>query len=69
MTPKWAGNMSLYQIHITADVSYSLRQYMYAVDDVTILTDGKGFELALDIARFWQSRVTHTDEHTVEILG
>ncbi|KAL4217202.1 hypothetical protein ACF0H5_023655 [Mactra antiquata] len=69
VTPKWAGNMSLYQIHVTADVSYALRQYMYAVDDVTVLTEGRGFELALEIARFWQSRVTHTDDNTVEILG
>lgn len=68
-TPKWAGNMSLYEIHVTADVAYGLRQYLYASDDVTLLTEDRGLEMALEIARFWLSRVTETESNTVEILG
>lgn len=68
-TPKWAGNTSRYQIHISADVAYGLRQYLYVTDDVSILKNGMGWELAMEIARFWQSRVTFSDNSTAEILG
>ena len=61
--------MSRYEIHITADISYALRQYLYVTDDVTVLMDDNGLEMAIEIARFWNSRVTEKDENTVEILG
>ncbi|XP_045179575.2 protein-glucosylgalactosylhydroxylysine glucosidase-like [Mercenaria mercenaria] len=68
-TPRWAGNMSLYEIHVTADIAYGLRQYLYAGNDVSIITEARGLEMAIEIARFWYSRVTETDNNTVEILG
>lgn len=68
-TPNWAGNMSVYEIHVTADVSYGLRQYLYATDDVALLKNGRGFEMAMEIARFWKERVSQTEPNTVEILG
>jgi trehalose/maltose hydrolase-like predicted phosphorylase len=61
--------MSQYEIHVTADISYGLRQYLYATDDETILTDGNGLEMAIEIARFWRGRVSYKDRNTVEILG
>ena len=69
VTPKWAGNMSRYQIHITADISYSLRQYLYATHDVGILKSDLGLDLALEIARYWKSRTTKISDSTYEILG
>ena len=69
VTPKWAGNMSRYQIHITADISYSLRQYLYATHDVGILKSDLGIDLALEIARYWKSRSTKMSDSTYEILG
>ena len=69
VTPKWAGNMSRYQIHITADISYSLRQYLYATHDVGILKSDLGLDLALEIARYWKSRTTKTGNDVYEILG
>ncbi|CAH1792619.1 unnamed protein product, partial [Owenia fusiformis] len=47
---------SMYQLHVTADVSYALRQYLYATNDVDILRTGKGRKLAVEIARFWSKR-------------
>ncbi|XP_041355067.1 protein-glucosylgalactosylhydroxylysine glucosidase-like [Gigantopelta aegis] len=60
---------AVYQIHVTADISYSLRQYLYATHDSSILSSGKGFELAMEIARFWQSRANKTSEDVYEIFG
>ena len=55
---------------MTADVSYSLRQYLYATTDVDFLTQDDGKSLAMDIARFWESRVVMLDpEKGYEILG
>ena len=68
-TPKWAGNTSRFQIHITADVSYALRQYLYATYDTEILNNGLGLDLALEIARYWKSRSTKTSNDVYEILG
>ena len=70
-TPKWAGQMSRYEIHITADIAYGLRRYLYATGDATILSEAaRGLQLALETARFWQSRVTfYKNPERVEILG
>lgn len=62
---------SKYQIHVTADVSFALRQYLYVstdVDAINLLTK-KGSALALDIARFWASRVSKSDKTGYDILG
>ena len=61
--------MSRYQIHITADISYSLRQYLYATHDVGILQSDLGIDLALEVARYWKSRSTKMSDNTYEILG
>lgn len=68
-TPKWAGNVSLFQIHITADVGYALRQYLYATKDLDLLQNGKGLELALGIARYWKSRSHEKSSNVYEILS
>lgn len=47
---------------MTGDVAYSLRQFLYVTEDVEILNAGQGAELAMDIGRFWKSRVVLEDE-------
>ena len=68
-TPKWAGNTSLYQIHISSDIAYSLRQYLYVTEDTDMVVNRRGLELAMEVARFWQSRVVPNDDGKAEILG
>lgn len=60
-----------YQIHVTADVSFALRQYLYVSTDIDAmhLLKQKGSALALDIARFWASRVSKSDNNGYDILG
>ncbi|VDI30110.1 Hypothetical predicted protein [Mytilus galloprovincialis] len=61
---------SKYQVHVTADVSYALRQYLYVSSKdaaIEMLTNG-GSSLALEIAKFWESRVNKTDDRN-DILG
>ncbi|VDI81940.1 Hypothetical predicted protein, partial [Mytilus galloprovincialis] len=61
---------SKYQVHVTADVSYALRQYLYVSSkdaSIEMLTNG-GSSLALEIAKFWESRVNKTDDRN-DILG
>ncbi|XP_077981915.1 protein-glucosylgalactosylhydroxylysine glucosidase-like [Glandiceps talaboti] len=53
---------SEYQIHVTADVSYSITQYLYATLDTSLLTDTRGEELAMKIAQFWESRSVLIDD-------
>ncbi|KAK2141514.1 hypothetical protein LSH36_1090g00111 [Paralvinella palmiformis] len=61
---------ALYQIHITADVSYAIRQYLYTTEDVHFVVNGGGKELVMEIARFWESRsVLRDDDKGYEILG
>lgn len=45
-----------YQQHITGDISFALRQYLSLTHDVDFMKS-EGCELALEIARFWESRV------------
>lgn len=55
---------------MTADVSYALRQYLYVSSKdaaIEMLTNG-GSLLALEIAKFWESRVNKTDDRN-DILG
>ena len=60
-----------YQLHVTADVSFALRQYLYvsADADAIHLLKQKGSALALHIARFWASRVSKSDKRGYDILG
>ena len=53
---------ALYQFHVTADVAYSVRQYMYATSDVNFLNSEHGKTLAMEIARFWKSKSFLRDE-------
>ncbi|XP_055591890.1 protein-glucosylgalactosylhydroxylysine glucosidase-like isoform X2 [Uranotaenia lowii] len=47
-----------FQQHITADISYALRQYFAATHDLSWLNT-KGCFLAAEIAKFWASRLSH----------
>ena len=48
-----------FQIHVTADVSYSIRQYLYSTLDQEFAQD---YILPLEIARFWESRVRYNED-------
>lgn len=48
------------QLHITADVIYGLWLYYKVTDDVEFLKEF-GFEMILDTAKFWLSRVEKTE--------
>ncbi|MCC7207976.1 MAG: glycoside hydrolase family 65 protein, partial [Anaerolineae bacterium] len=50
------------QIHISADIVYALWEYAEATGDSGFLYPS-GLEIALDVARFFASRVTYTPEH------
>ena len=54
-----------YQQHVTADVVYAIRQYVYATGDWGILSDGGGWDLVRDTADFWVSRVQWNGENFV----
>ena len=45
-----------YQIHVTADVSYAIRQYLYSTNNVEFLREHGATDMAFEIARFWRSR-------------
>lgn len=54
------------QIHISADISYTMRQYYEITGDTTLLEEG-GAEVILQCARFYLSRATaHLDRDTVD---
>ena len=59
---------SEYQVHVTSDVSYSIRQYLYSTNDIDFLYDRGARTMALEIARFWESRCMTTERGT-EIYG
>lgn len=60
----------MYEIHITADVAFALRQYLTMSEDVEMLTDGRLKEAAFAIADFWKARTTYNRSlNTYEILG
>ena len=42
--------------HITGDISFAIRQYLYMTRDIQFL-NVSGEELVTDIAEFWASRV------------
>lgn len=49
-----------YQQHITGDISFALRHYLAVTHDVDYMT-AEGCEMAAEIARFWESRVSRDD--------
>lgn len=48
------------QQHITADISFGLRNYFSLTHDVAFMKS-EGCELASSIAEFWESRVSHNE--------
>ncbi|ESP00135.1 hypothetical protein LOTGIDRAFT_226064 [Lottia gigantea] len=50
-------NCSRYEIHISADVSLALRQYLFLTNDSDFLEHG-GTDTLMDLATFWAARVT-----------
>lgn len=49
-----------YQQHITGDISFAVRHYFALTHDIDYMK-AEGCELATEIARFWESRVTFND--------
>ena len=55
------------QIHISADIAYTMRQYYEITGDRSLLDEG-GAEVILQCARFYLSRATgHLDRDTVDL--
>lgn len=49
-----------YQQHISGDISFGLAQYFSLTHGVDFMK-AEGCELAIEIAKFWQSRVTFNE--------
>lgn len=68
-TKIWSGFI---EQHITSDVAYGVNQYVEAVGDQTFL-ETKGYEIILDTAKFWASRLEWDEEsqmyHINEVIG
>jgi trehalose/maltose hydrolase-like predicted phosphorylase len=52
--------------HVTGDVAVAVRMYYYATQD-RLWLENIGWPLLRDIARFWSSRITKTDNMTYSI--
>ena len=51
-----------YEVHITGDIAFAVRQLLYVIDDqMKVIQDLRLEEMAVEMARFWQSRSTCTD--------
>ena len=64
----WSGFI---EIHITADVAYGVWQYYMCTGDQDFM-DKYGYELMLDCARFWASRLEPGDDgklHINDVVG
>lgn len=68
-TKIWSGFI---EQHITSDVAYGVNQYVEAVGDREFL-ESKGYEIILDTAKFWVSRLEWDDAteqfHINEVIG
>ncbi len=68
-TKVWSG---LIEQHITADVAYGVWQYYLTTGDQDFM-DKYGYEIILDAARFWSSRLEWSDEdqmyHINDVIG
>lgn len=55
--------------HITGDISFALRQYLYMTRDIRFLNES-GIKLVQEIAEFWASRVfLNSSTNMYEIHG
>lgn len=52
------------EIHVTSDVAFAIRQYLYTTNDTTFLTDRdtNGANVIQEIAKFWESRISPNQE-------
>ncbi|XP_049536826.1 protein-glucosylgalactosylhydroxylysine glucosidase-like isoform X2 [Anopheles darlingi] len=55
-----------YQHHITADISFGLRQHLAATQDLEWLCSSGAHRMAAEIASFWASRVTFNQTGTAQ---
>lgn len=53
-----------YEIHINADVSLAIRQYLYSTGEVT----PESRELARQLARYWSSRLTYDAQRKRNVI-
>jgi trehalose/maltose hydrolase-like predicted phosphorylase len=51
----WGGAEEM-ELHVTADVSLMMRQYIQLTNDTGFLTRDGGYQAIADIADFWVSR-------------
>lgn len=57
------------QIHVTADISFAVRNHFAATNDMEWLRR-EGCPLAIEIANFWKSRVVYNEStHFYDIRG
>ncbi|MBN3294954.1 PGGHG glucosidase, partial [Amia calva] len=52
----------LQEIHINGDVSLAFRQYLHLTQDLSLFTEGGGWEVVRGVAEYWASRVTWSQE-------
>lgn len=45
-----------FEKHITGDIAFAVRQYIYLTRDIDFLLNERGNEMIRDIADFWASR-------------
>lgn len=68
-TKIWSGFI---EQHITADVAYGIWQYYMVTDDEEFM-DEYGYELLMDTAKFWASRLEYSEEdnkyHINDVVG
>lgn len=48
------------QLHITADISFAIRKHFAFTYDIDWLIS-EGCPLAIEIAKFWESRITYNE--------
>lgn len=60
-TKIWSGFI---EQHITSDVVYGVNQYVAATGDIEFL-ETKGYEIILDTAKFWNSRLEWSEDRKV----
>ncbi len=75
-TPPWAKDLdgtiirirtNEFEQHITADIAYACYYYAFVAGDPLFLED-YGYEMIMEAARFWASRVSKNKEGKYEIL-
>ncbi|KAK7104585.1 protein-glucosylgalactosylhydroxylysine glucosidase-like [Littorina saxatilis] len=59
-----------YELHVTSDTSWMMRQYLQLTNDTQFLARDGGYQVIADIADFWVSRSTfNSTKNMFEILG